>query len=423
MDATTAPSAPAPLTAHLTSTSAPPSATAGHHVDHDSINLGREKVHWGPEVWKRIDEAVAHEAHRASVAPKILPHYKVHHHITNIEADMVLQNLTPGAGPYAPPRAGAGAPATPPLLNVAEAAQLPIIELSVTFALSQAQMKKESEQKGGSPAHHSTPESHEGHPAHGGHPGHGGHPHHKHHPSSTAVMLARRAANILCLARDAVVFLGANALPAAGGGGLPLFVSQTVTARGAPTDNGITCIGGASNLPGAQVLPVTPINTPAGGGANVLAQYSGNTVAAISTACALLVSNGYMGPLASVLYFFEYADSFSPLSNTLVIPADRIKPLLDAGYFTSGMLPGIPNPQTGNAAVQLPGLNGLVNPNTQGIGLVMSLGGNTIEFVNGLDPVTAFAYLDPVGNYIFRVFTRFATKISDLGAIVRLEFA
>jgi hypothetical protein len=401
------------------------SAVAGHHVDHATISLGREKVSWSADVWKRIDHAVAHEAHRASVGPKVLPHFRTQHHITNVEADVVVLNLQPNAPRFIPPRVALAAGASPPLLNVQEADQLPLIELSVTFALSQAQLRKEGELRTGQAMHHE--DAHPAQPAHdaqGGSSskGHPAHHHHHHEPSSTAVMLARRATNVLCLARDALIFQGTNALPPAGGGagGNPLFTSQLVSVRGAPTDAGLTGIGGAAPLPAAQVIAVNVANGGAGAPAG-LAQYGPNTVSGITTACSTLVSTGYMGPLACVLYFFNYADAFSPLANTLILPADRISPLLHAGFHNSGTMPGIPAPQNNNGAPQL-NIPGLVNPNTQSVGLVMSLGGNTVEFVNGLDPVTAFSYIDPSGNYIFRVFTRFATKISDQGAIMRLEF-
>jgi hypothetical protein len=68
------------------------------------------------------------------------------------------------------------------------------------------------------------------------------------------------------------------------------------------------------------------------------------------------------------------------------------------------------------------GLAGLTNANAQGVGFVVSLGGNVVEFVNGLDPVTAFSQIDGNGNYIFQLKTRAATKISDSGGLVRVEF-
>lgn len=58
----------------------------------------------------------------------------------------------------------------------------------------------------------------------------------------------------------------------------------------------------------------------------------------------------------------------------------------------------------------------------QGVGVVISLGGNTVEFVNGLDPVTAFSQIDGNGNYIFQLKTRLALRINDARAIVVLIF-
>jgi len=309
----------------------------------------------------------------------------------------------------------------PPILNVYEGANIPLIELSVEFAMSQAQVHKENERPKGGPEH---PVLHAPEPGHPGGPSHNGH--HEHHATSTAVMLARRAANVLALARDAVVFLGANAFAngPGGGPGMPFFITginQAVQNRGIPLDTGLTGIGGP--FPVNQAVAVQPVPLPAG--APPLAQYSGNTVGAISTAYSMLAGNGYAGPYACVLHFYEYADSYSPLPTTLVIPADRIKPLLEKGYFSSAVLPGSAspaNPNPGGTPLGFVTPNVLQNPTAQALGLVISLGGNVAEFVNGLDPVTAFSYLDQAGNYIFRVFTRFATKISDVNAIVRLEF-
>ena len=203
---------------------------------------------------------------------------------------------------------------------------------------------------------------------------------------------------------------------------MPLFIpgiNQAVLNRGVPVDTGLTGIGGANAVTQAVTVQQAP------GIAAGPAQYLGNTVGAVSSAYSMLAGNGYAGPYVCVLHFYEYADSFSPLANTLVIPADRIKPLLEKGYFSSAVLPGSPSPQNPNPGGTPLGFvtaGVLQNPTAQAVGFVMSLGGNVAEFINGLDPVTAFSYLDQAGNYIFRVFTRFATKVSDAGAIVRLEF-
>jgi hypothetical protein len=426
MGSTPAPPAP-PLTAHLTTM---PHPSEAHHVNHEAINLGRDKVPFSKEVWARIDRAVSHEVHRTAVIPKFLPHLRVSHHTTNVEADVVLTSLGAGAGLLGAARGAAAA--APPVLNVDEGANIALIEASTEIALSQAQVHKENEKKG--PGHHEAPH-HDGHAGHadtaGHHGDHGHHSHHHHEPSSTAVMLARRAANLLTLARDAALITGANAFAGgpAGGPGNVLFTSQTVQTRGVPVDTGLTGIGGPAQTNVTQVVPVQPVNAAAGP-PSIAAQYTTNTVAAINQAYALLAGNGYAGPYACVLHFYEYADTFSPLASTLVLPADRIKPLLEAGYYSSAVMPGAPNsanpnsPQTPNPGGRPLGFNAgsLGKDTAQAVGFVMSIGGDVAEFINGLDPVLAFSFLDPQGNYIFRLVTRFALKLSDVGAIVRLEF-
>lgn len=422
MDETT--TAPPPLTAHLTSgptaasgptTSGPTSAVP--HINHEEVHLSRDHVPWKPEVWTAIDRAVAHEVHRTRKSTKFLPQLKVGHHVTNVEQDVVLQNLLPNAGPFLPPALAAPA-ANPIILNVYEGANLAVIELKMQWALSNAQVRKENELHSARPEHH---EVHGALEAHSAHPGHQAHPgHHEHHPSSTAIMLVRRTANTLSLAVDALVWLGSNAFPGAGGvGGIPLFSSQTVSYNGIPADTGLTCLGGGPNAP-LNYLIVNPVN--AGAVAGTLAQYSTNTVSMISKAVTDLAANGYGGPYVAVLPPYFFADSFFPLPNTLQRPADLIIPLLDAGYYDSAVMPGFPNPVIPNPGGNPLNLPGALDADTRGVGFVLSIGGNVVEFVNGLDPVAAFSQIDGNGNYIFQLKTRVAVKKSDSRGIEVLIF-
>jgi len=357
-----------PLTAHLT-TAAP--SMPDHHVDHQQIHLGRDKVHWDPAVWKRIDEAVIHEVHRASVAPRFMNNKRVRHNVTNIEADVVLSNLSAAAGAFTLAKI---APGTSFLLNVSENAQLPVIELSLDVALSQAQVHKENDLKE-SPTNHVPSDGAAESPA----PGHPSlavsHGHHEHHLSSTAVMLVRRAANVLALARDTVVFMGANAFLPINQGGSPLFASGLVVNRGTPQDTGLTGVGNA--YPNTQVTQAVQVNPSNAGGAGVLAQYSSATVAAISQAYSTLNGNGYAGPFACVLPSYDFADACAPLQNTLVTPADRVRELLERGFYASAALPGSPNPQNPSTAGNNP-LGGLTYPAAQAVGFVVSLGGDVV---------------------------------------------
>jgi hypothetical protein len=153
--------------------------------------------------------------------------------------------------------------------------------------------------------------------------------HPEHQPSSTAIMLARRAANALCLGIDAVTWLGSNALPVAGGAaGIPLFSSKTVLSNGVPADTGLTCIGGP-NKP-LEVLQVVPVNAQAAGAVAIPALYSVNTPGQMTRAVTDLAANGYGGPYVGLLPPYFYADSFYP-NNSFQRPADLIIPILDGG--------------------------------------------------------------------------------------------
>jgi uncharacterized linocin/CFP29 family protein len=85
------------------------------------------------------------------------------------------------------------------------------------------------------------------------------------------------------------------------------------------------------------------------------------------------------------------------LEGTLAITADRIKPLVTAGFYGTGTVP----------------------PST---GLLVSLGGNTMDLVVGMDVATSFLQEDPDGRYRLRVWERFALRRKDSSAIIKLEF-
>ena len=53
---------------------------------------------------------------------------------------------------------------------------------------------------------------------------------------------------------------------------------------------------------------------------------------------------------------------------------------------------------------------------------MVSVGGNTMDLVVGIDATTAFMQVSPEGLYIFRVLERLALRLKDISAIIRLEF-
>jgi uncharacterized linocin/CFP29 family protein len=140
--------------------------------------------------------------------------------------------------------------------------------------------------------------------------------------------------------------------------------------------------------------------------------YGSNTFGAVAKAYATLQGAGQYGPYALVLQTTPYADTYAPVvGGTLVITADRIHPLMTAGFYGAGTLP------QNTPATSLSG-----GANASYVGVLVSLGGNTMDLVVGLDATTAFMQQDPNGNYRFRVVERLALRLKDTTGVIRLEF-
>jgi uncharacterized linocin/CFP29 family protein len=186
----------------------------------------------------------------------------------------------------------------------------------------------------------------------------------------TAVTLATRAASLVAQAEDLLIFQG----EAAAGG-----VLDRVTVRGS--------VGEGLVRAAALTIDVQPS-----------AEHHGErTAEAVARAYAELQVLGQAGPYALVLRGGLFAETFDPLRETLVMPADRIRPLMTQGFFGTATLP-------------------------ERTGLVLSTGGSTMDLVVGVEPVVAFLQVDGSGLYHFRLFERFALRLKDPTALVRLDF-
>jgi hypothetical protein len=65
----------------------------------------------------------------------------------------------------------------------------------------------------------------------------------------------------------------------------------------------------------------------------------------------------------------------------------------------------------------------LPSPPPFDIGILVSLGGEPAEIIIGTEATTAFTYIDPEGNYHFRVFERIQTVMRDGRAFQTLSFS
>jgi uncharacterized linocin/CFP29 family protein len=335
-----------------------PNGTAAGVADHQQSmhQRGRNKIPWSPEVWDRIDQAVGTEVKRTRIGARFLPVKHVPPKTTSVPTDSYRVTGT--------------------VYGVDEGATIRLNEYYVEFELTPQQVAQE-----------------EGDFRDLGH--------------STAVTLATKAANTLALAEDLIIFQGQNAIT----GALP-FTSGLVQILGGnkPVDTGLLNFEVGKNVPGKGPLtvppakPITEVTVAPIGVPGVI--YGPATFEAVSSAYSQLQAAGQYGPYALVLETVPYADTFAPLPATLTLTADRIKPLVTAGYFGSGTLP--PNPPPAPAAPYY--------------GVLVSLGGNTMDLVVGSAPITAFLQEDTTGNFRFRVLQRFALRVKDPTAIVILKF-
>jgi uncharacterized linocin/CFP29 family protein len=315
---------------------------------------------WGQDVWERLNNDVKAELARTRVARKFLPVRSAHPRATSVSSDAVV-SPTPAN----------------PSLSIDEGAITRLNEYWVEFSLTPSQVEQETGDSSKS-------------------------------VSSAATTLATRAANILAQAEDTVIFNGANAFTQS-----PLFnppptpsgvePPPAVYHRGTPLDTGLLDLppagGTSSSASAVQSVIVPPL------GSATPSSYGLNTLAAVAQAISQLQANGQSGSYALVLNTVPYADLYAALPGTLIIPANQIQPLTTAGLYASGTLPTANLPDSGAYS-----------------GLVVSLGGDTVDLVSALDGRAEFAQDDPDGNSRFRVIQRFALRLKDPTAVIPLLF-
>ncbi len=208
---------------------------------------------------------------------------------------------------------------------------------------------------------------------------------------STAVTLATRAANKLAQGEDLLAYQGDPVIKTD-----PLFTKGRIRTRAGPGPNGLATLGslGPPDEQKRRVIDV-PFTDPTNG------TYGEETFAAVASAYSLLQEDGHYGPYSLMLPTVPFADTHRPLANTLIMPADRIRPLVEGRFYGTGTLPEDPKL----------------------FGVLISIGGNSLDMVIGRDATTAFVQEDNEGLYRFRVFERFALRDKDPKSRVLLEFA
>jgi uncharacterized linocin/CFP29 family protein len=204
----------------------------------------------------------------------------------------------------------------------------------------------------------------------------------------TAIALATRAANALAGDEDRLIFRGADG------------VLNNQRERTGVNDRGVRYrITGDQDplyLDGQDRFGVAAPAAVDAGGAGGRGQV---TLTRANIAYATLQGVGRQGPFALALHHLVYADVNSPVAaDTLDTPADRLRPLFTAGVFATSALP-------------------------ENSGVVVSVGGNSVDRAVGIDATTAFLQVESDGRYLFRVYERLALRVKDRQAVRRLVLA
>jgi uncharacterized linocin/CFP29 family protein len=139
-----------------------------------------------------------------------------------------------------------------------------------------------------------------------------------------------------------------------------------------------------------HTVPVSPLNASNPG------VYGEKLFAAVTEAYGFLQGLSLYGPFALVLPPAQYADAHAPLATTLIMPADRIRALMTAGFYASGTLPA-----------------------NQGV--MVSLGG-TVDLAIAVHGATAFTLVESDETRRFRIYERFTVRIKVPESLVLLAF-
>ena len=185
---------------------------------------------------------------------------------------------------------------------------------------------------------------------------------------SNALLAFRRAANILALEQDSIVFDGFRQTPRAND-------SEFVVGSGYP-QRGLADLQGRQRFRG--------LDRPA-----VRRSLGRVLVGAVVRAMTRLEENFHPGPFACVLGNVLFEAVHDPTS-AMVLPADRVTPLLKGGpLLRSGKL-------------------------EEQAGIVVSLAGNAVDIVVGTPPTVQFLQRTADAKFLFRVYERFALRIRDV---------
>jgi uncharacterized linocin/CFP29 family protein len=319
------------------------------------------EITWSEATWKAINDAVLSEMGKVRTAQKVFPSAHLENDPTQVPDEVInFQNL-----------------------SIQEGQTKPFVELSATFTLTSTQVKQEPDQK-------------------------------------ACKTLARMAAKALALAEDTYFFQssddGQRVVPDPDA--TPPVLGYPPFPAGTRADNWRVGIDlgllRAANPARQNPLPSNPqdpdpentdptrivrlrqVDLAQPPNSN-RALWGNNTFTRVVEAITFLVAKAQAGPYVLILPTKPYADTFVPPSpDSLVTTADRIKPLVEGGFYSSPVL-------------------------RQYEGLLVALAGDPVNLFVGREAAADFVVRQG-NNFVFRVVERVQYVVRDPRALVFLSF-
>lgn len=290
------------------------------------------EVNWDQSVWQEINDAVKTEMGKVRIVQKVFPTMMFEMNPTEVPDDVI--NFQDPDG-----------------LSIREGRTKPFVEIYQEFPLTSTQVTKEPQNK-------------------------------------TCKTLARMAAKALALAEDTIVFQGnAGRLP-----GNVKADQRESTAQGLLGEANPQDANDDDDNKVTVPIKVLRLSNPQTG-----AVWGENVFSAVADGRASLTRKAQAPNYALFLPTKVYADTFVPPSSaSLVTTAERIKPLVEGGFYGTGTLP-------------------------ENQGLLVALAGDPTSLYVGRETITEFVRKEG-SKYFFRVVERIQFVARDPRAFVLLQF-
>jgi uncharacterized linocin/CFP29 family protein len=313
------------------------------------------ELDWTDQIWKDINDDLLKEIGKVRIAQKVFTASILADDPTQVANEVIdFSNMT-----------------------LSEGETKPFVEIYREFSLTSTQVKQEADQQ-------------------------------------VCRTLARMAAKELGLGEDAYFFQLSDLKAKRGAGGkVPILSNPAIHADNWRTSIDVGLLGEANDAAADDAnpeKPPEPIKVPklaaaqaaidaAGAGANVIPSptYGENTFKAVTDGIAKLTAKAQAPAYALFLPTEVYADTFIPPSAaSLVTTSDRVKPLVDGGFYSSVVLP----------------------PDE---GLLVALGGEPVKLFVGREATTEYVRKEGARHF-FRVVERVQYVVRDPRALVLLMF-